>query len=87
LRTPPSPARTIATGAVGSSDVGDDSLTQSDLGSSSVGSEEIAWQDDEPNSIIYSAPDEREENAVWLARGMVDAGSYTLYTCANCLVA
>lgn len=47
----------------------------------------FAWQDDEPNSIIYSAPDEREENAVWLARGMVDAGSNTLYAWANSPVA
>lgn len=44
----------------------------------------FAWQDDEPNSIIYSAPSEVSD-ATWTVRGMVNAGSNTLYAWANCL--
>jgi hypothetical protein len=44
-----------------------------------------AWQDDEPNSIIYSAPHEPLPHRIWLVRGMVDAGSNTLYAWATCL--
>jgi hypothetical protein len=43
-----------------------------------------AWQDDEANSIIASAPSE-VSNHDWVVRGMVDAGSNTLYAWANCL--
>lgn len=45
----------------------------------------FAWQDDEANSIIASAPDEGNPNQAWVVRGMVDAGSNTLYAWANCL--
>jgi hypothetical protein len=45
----------------------------------------FAWQDDEPNSIIYSTPSETNPNHSWTVRGMVPAGSNTLYAWANCL--
>jgi hypothetical protein len=44
-----------------------------------------AWQDEEANSIISSAPNEADPNRTWLVRGMVDAGSNTLFAWANCL--
>ncbi len=44
-----------------------------------------AWQDEEANSIITSAPNELDPNRGWLVRGMVDAGSNTLFAWANCL--
>jgi hypothetical protein len=44
-----------------------------------------AWQDDEPNSIIFSAPSETDPNGTWIVRGMVDAGSNNLFAWANCL--
>lgn len=44
-----------------------------------------AWQDDEPNSIIFSAPSEADSNGSWVVRGMVDAGSNNLFAWANCL--
>jgi hypothetical protein len=44
-----------------------------------------AWQDDEANSIIASAPNEADPNRSWLVRGMVDAGSNTLFAWANCM--
>lgn len=44
-----------------------------------------AWQDDEANSIIASAPDEGNPNQAWVVRGIVDAGTNTLYAWANCL--
>ena len=43
-----------------------------------------AWQEDEPNSIIFSAPYEPNPNEIWVVRGMVDAGSNTLFAWANC---
>jgi hypothetical protein len=45
----------------------------------------FAWQDDEANSIIASAPSEADPNQTWVVRGMVDAGSNTLFAWANCL--
>jgi hypothetical protein len=45
----------------------------------------FAWQDNEANSIIYSAPSQTTPNRVWTVRGMVPAGSNTLYAWANCL--
>ena len=45
----------------------------------------FAWQDDEPSSIIYSTPSEANPNHSWTVRGMVPAGSNTLYAWANCL--
>ena len=45
----------------------------------------FAWQDDEPNSIIYSTPSETNPNHSWTVRGMVPTGSNTLYAWANCL--
>jgi hypothetical protein len=44
-----------------------------------------AWQDDEANSIIHSAPNDADPNRSWLVRGMVDAGSNTLFAWANCM--
>ena len=46
-----------------------------------------AWQDAEPNSIIYSAPNEGVPHNIWLVRGMVDAGSNNLFAWATCLAA
>jgi hypothetical protein len=46
-----------------------------------------AWNDAEPNSIIASAPSEQNPNQTWVAEGMVDAGSNTLFAWANCLTA
>jgi hypothetical protein len=45
-----------------------------------------AWQDDEANSIIASAPNEGNPNSSWVVRGMVDAGSNSLFAWATCLV-
>jgi hypothetical protein len=45
----------------------------------------FAWQDDEPASIISSAPSETHPSATWIVRGFVPAGSNTLYAWANCL--
>jgi hypothetical protein len=44
-----------------------------------------AWHDDEPNSIIYSAPSEASPNNTWLVRGIVPSGGNTLYAWATCL--
>lgn len=44
-----------------------------------------AWQDDEANSIISSAPSETDPNGTWIVRGMVDAGSNSLFAWATCL--
>lgn len=45
-----------------------------------------AWQDEEPNSIIYSAPPEGVSAATsWMVRGMVPSGSNVLYAWATCL--
>lgn len=44
-----------------------------------------AWQDDEANSIIASAPSEADPNQTWVVRGMVAAGSNTLFAWANCM--
>jgi hypothetical protein len=45
----------------------------------------FAWQDDEVSSIIYSTPSESDPNHTWMVRGMVPAGSNTLYAWASCL--
>jgi hypothetical protein len=44
-----------------------------------------AWQDNEANSIITNAPSETDPNHSWDVRGMVAAGSNTLFAWANCL--
>ena len=44
-----------------------------------------AWQEDEANSIIYSTPSESAPNGKWEVRGMVDAGSNTLFAWALCI--
>lgn len=44
-----------------------------------------AWQDEEPNSIIYSAPHEPVPQNIWLVRGMVNSGSNNLFAWATCL--
>lgn len=44
-----------------------------------------AWLQDEANSIIVNAPSEADPNQSWEVRGMVVAGSNTLYAWANCL--
>lgn len=44
-----------------------------------------AWQDDEPNSIIVSAPSQSQPDRTWDVRGMVNAGSNRLFAWANCL--
>lgn len=43
------------------------------------------WQEDEGNSIIVSAPSEADPTHTWVVRGMVDAGSNTLFAWATCL--
>ena len=45
----------------------------------------FSWQDDEANSIIYSAPSNTNPNRQWDVRGMVDAGSNVLFAWANCI--
>lgn len=45
----------------------------------------FAWQDDEANSIIYSAPAELAAGKAWEVRGYVPSGSNTLYAWASCL--
>ncbi|HET6830077.1 MAG TPA: hypothetical protein VFH44_01885 [Solirubrobacterales bacterium] len=45
----------------------------------------FAWQDDEPTTIVYSAPSETNPNTTWTVRGLVPTGSNTLYAWANCL--
>lgn len=45
----------------------------------------FAWNDDEANSIIYSAPSEQDPGKTWLVRGHVPAGSNTLFAWATCL--
>ena len=45
----------------------------------------FAWQDEEPNSIIYSAPNEQDPNHTWSVRGYVPSGSNKLYAWASCL--
>lgn len=44
-----------------------------------------AWQEDEGNSIIASAPSEANPRTTWVVRGMVDAGSNSLFAWATCL--
>ncbi len=44
-----------------------------------------AWQDEEPNSIITSAPYPPQPSETWVVTGMVAAGSNTLFAWANCL--
>jgi hypothetical protein len=44
-----------------------------------------AWRDDEANSIIVNAPSDTDPNHSWDVRGMVAAGSNTLFAWANCL--
>ena len=44
-----------------------------------------AWQEDEGNSIIASAPSEANPRTTWVVRGMVDAGSNNLFAWATCL--
>jgi hypothetical protein len=45
----------------------------------------FAWADEEPNSIIYSAPSEGSPSKTWVVRGSVPAGSNVLYAWASCL--
>lgn len=45
----------------------------------------FAWNDNEANSIIYSAPSESSPGQTWVVRGYVPAGSNTLYAWATCL--
>jgi hypothetical protein len=44
-----------------------------------------AWLEDEANSIIVSAPSDTKPSTTWDVRGMVAAGSNTLFAWANCL--
>jgi len=44
-----------------------------------------AWLDEESNSIIVNAPSEGDPNQSWQVRGMVDAGTNTLFAWANCM--
>lgn len=44
-----------------------------------------AWLEDEGNSIIASAPSEADPTHTWIVRGMVDAGSNTLFAWATCI--
>ena len=44
-----------------------------------------AWQEDEGNSIIASAPSEATPRTTWTVRGMVDSGSNNLFAWATCL--
>jgi hypothetical protein len=44
----------------------------------------FSWQKDEPNSIIYSVPEETNTHT-WAVRGTVPAGSNTLYAWARCV--
>jgi hypothetical protein len=44
-----------------------------------------AWQDDELNSIVHSAPRETDPNRTWIVRGMVNAGSNNLFAWATCI--
>ena len=46
----------------------------------------FAWQDEEQNSIIYSAPSEGDPRRVWTVKGLVPSGSNTLYAWATCLM-
>lgn len=45
-----------------------------------------AWLEDEGNSIIASAPSEANPTGTWVVRGMVDAGSNSLFAWATCLL-
>jgi hypothetical protein len=45
----------------------------------------FGWHDDEANSVLTSAPSESAPNRTWIVRGMVAAGSNTLFAWANCL--
>jgi hypothetical protein len=47
----------------------------------------FAWQEDEGNSIIVSAPSEQDPTGTWVVRGMVDSGSNNLFAWATCLAA
>jgi outer membrane murein-binding lipoprotein Lpp len=47
----------------------------------------FAWADDEPNSMVYSAPNDANPDQSWLVRGFVPSGSNTLYAWATCLKA
>jgi len=44
-----------------------------------------AWLEDEPNSVIASAPSETEPNRQWVVRGMVSDGSNSPFAWATCL--
>ena len=44
-----------------------------------------AWQDDEANSIITNAPSETNPNQTGIVRGMVNAGSNSLFAWATCM--
>lgn len=44
-----------------------------------------AWQDDEANSIIGSSPSDSAPNSSWDVRGMVSAGSNTLFAWGLCI--
>jgi outer membrane murein-binding lipoprotein Lpp len=44
-----------------------------------------AWNDQEANSIIASAPSETDPRRTWVVEGMVAAGSNTLFAWATCL--
>jgi hypothetical protein len=68
---------TISAGGVGSAQV------TCPIGQMVVGGG-YAWQDDEPNSIISSAPSEIS-NRTWIVRGLVPTGSNRLFAWANCL--
>ena len=45
-----------------------------------------AWQEEEPNSIIASAPSELHPDLDWIVTGIVDSGSNKLYAWAKCLL-
>lgn len=45
----------------------------------------FSWQENEPNSILASRPDESDPDRVWFVRGMVESGSNVLFAWANCL--
>lgn len=45
----------------------------------------FAWNDNEANSIIYSAPSDSNPGQTWVVGGFVPSGSNTLYAWATCL--
>jgi hypothetical protein len=74
---------TSAGTAIGAGEAGDAQVTCPNRGMVVGGG--FAWQEDEPNSIIYSTPSETDPNHTWTVRGMVPAGSNMLYAWASCL--